>query len=306
MPKTKTSKPSAEDSLPQPEPSDAANTGAPSERSRPDTEKATQAPPVSVPAAPTSTDLAAADDPAVYQALTAADERQIQAEIEGRALGAMVYSFRQGGGTVTGLSWKGVQEAVRQMNTRGLGRIRVTSQPPTFEDIVVTVDGEERKAIRCTVYAEDEIHGSGRWGTATQTRQQKTKKGWIDDPFADSKALSKAQRNAIEGMVPLELVETLKAAYLGSGSVEYIQGTAVDVTELPPPLEDEKAQELGDEIRALYEEFKRTHPEGLKAMTPAAFNRYFTAVQHDHQRLEDFRDHMKAEVEKAKEAAADA
>jgi hypothetical protein len=265
--------------------------------------------------------VAVASDPRVYEALTEADERQIMAEIEGRALGAMVYSFRQGGGNVTGLSWKGVQEAVRQMNTRHMGRIKIAESPaPVFDEITVEVDTGKtdgdgqpqrvsKRAVRCTVYALDEVYGSGRYGTATQLREFKRRKGdkkgnpiWETDTFADSKALSKAQRNAMEGMLPLELVEELKAAYLGKGSVEYINATAVDVTELPPALTDERAKELGDEIRKLYSAFKREHPEGMKSMPPAEFNRYFMAAQHDHDRLEDFKAFMEQKVVEAVDA----
>lgn len=272
--------------------------------------------------APTSNDLAIPEDQRVYQALTAADERQIIAEIEGRAIKAMVYSFPSEGGQATGLSWKGVQEAVRQMNTRKMGRIKVTDRPPIYEEITVDVDTgrkdddgaivtEAHKAVRVQVYAVDEVFGSARWGTATQlrdfkARSKKDKKGnplWFPDSFADAKALSKAQRNAMEGMLPLELVEELKAAYVGKGSVEYIDSTAVDITELPPALDDERAQVLGDEIRKLYADFKQLHPNGLKAMPPAEFNRYYVAAQHSHERLEDFKQHMEQKVEEAKKAA---
>lgn len=262
------------------------------------------------------------EDQRVCQALTAADERQIIAEIEGRALGAMVYSFPSEGGKATGLSWKGVQEAVRQMNTRNMGRIKISKSPaPAFEEITVEVDTgqrdddgqpikEARRAVRCTVYGEDEVYGSARFGTATQLRdfksKKKDKKGspiWFSDSFADAKALSKAQRNAMEGMLPLELVEELKAAYIGKGSVEYIDAVAVDVTDMPPALDDQKAKALGDEIRALYADFKKVHPEGMKAMPPAEFNRYFVAAQHSHERLEDFKAHMEQRVAEAKEEA---
>jgi len=274
------------------------------------------------PAPTISTDLAVLEDQRVYQALTAADEQQIIAEIEGRALGAMVYSFPSEGGKATGLSWKGVQEAVRQMNTRQMGRIKIAKDPgPSFEEITVEVDTgrrdadgqpikEGRRAVRCTVYGEDEIYGSARFGTATQLRdfksKKKDKKGnpiWFSDSFADAKALSKAQRNAMEGMLPLELVEELKAAYIGQGKVEYISAVAVDVTDLPPALDDEKAKELGDEIRARYAAFKKAHPEGMKAMPPAEFNRYFVAAQHSHERLEDFKDHMEQRLAEALEMA---
>ena len=276
--------------------------------------------PRSAPDSPAPMDLAVPEDQRVYQALTAADERQIIAEIEGRALGAMVYSFPSEGGKATGLSWKGVQEAVRQMNTRNMGRIKIAREPsPSFEEITVEVDTgkrgddgqpikESRCAVRCTVYGEDQVYGSARFGTATQLRdfksKKKDKKGnpiWFSDSFADAKALSKAQRNAMEGMLPLELVEELKAAYIGKGSVEYIDAVAVDVTDMPPALDDEKAKTVGDEIRSLYAHFKKVHPEGMKAMPPAEFNRYFVAAQHSHERLEDFKSHMEQRVEEAEE-----
>jgi hypothetical protein len=296
--------------------------GTEPENERAASEAPSQAAPSEPPAQPS--ELIVADDPQrVYQALTAADERQIMAEIEGRAVDAMVYSFPSEGGKATGLSWKGVQEAIRQMNTRQMGRIKVTDQPPIFEEITVDVAtgrkddegrtvNEPRRAVRVQVYALDEVYGTARWGTATQLREfksknKKDKKGdplWFPDSFADAKALSKAQRNAMEGMLPLELVEELKAAYLGKGRVEYINSTAVDITELPPALDDDLAKQLGDEIRGLYAEFKQTHPSGLKAMPPAEFNRYYIAAQHSHDRLEDFRAHMEQRVAEAKEAAA--
>lgn len=277
--------------------------------------------PASEASAPTA-DLSYPEDQRVFQALTAADERQIIAEIEGRALGAMVYSFPSEGGKATGLSWKGVQEAVRQMNTRNMGRIKVTDRPPIVEDVDVDVDTgkrdeegrvvtESRHAVRVQVYAVDEVFGTARWGVATQLREFKSRNKkdkqqaplWFPDQFADAKALSKAQRNAMEGMLPLELVEELKAAYIGQGSVEYIDAVAVDVTDMPPALDDEQAKALGDEIRSLYADFKRTHLEGMKAMPPAEFNRYFVAAQHSHDRLADFKAHMEQRVEEAEKAA---
>lgn len=261
------------------------------------------------------------DDGVVYRALSAADERQIMAEIEGRAVSTMVYSFPSEGKTVTGLSWLGVQEAIRQMNTRRLGRIAIDPDHTTFEEVTVEVqvgadeDGqpiiEPLPAVRCRVFARDEVFGSGREGVATQTRRyrlrKKDKQGkaiWVPDPFADAKALSKAQRNAMEGMLPLELVEELKQLYLGAGRVEYISGSAVDVTDLPPALTDERATKLGEEIRGLYDEFKRIHPDALKDLPPAAFNRYMLAAQHSHERLEDFKAHMEQKFAEAREAAA--
>jgi hypothetical protein len=273
-----------------------------------------------VPTAPPALPLVEGD---LYQALSAADERQIMAELEGRAVKTMVYSFRQDGKPATGLSWVGVQEAVRQMNTRNMGRIAVTDFEPTFETVVIDVDTgktdedgqpitEPREAVRVRVYARDEVYGTARWGTATQLRSfklkdKRDKKGrpiWKPDQFADAKALSKAQRNAMEGMLPLELVEELKALYLGQGRVEYIEASAIDVTDLPPPLTDDRAKKLTDEIRELYDRLKRD--AGLKVLPPAEFHRYMAAAEHSHDRLEDFKAFLIQRVEEAQkqEAAA--
>jgi hypothetical protein len=262
------------------------------------------------------------DEEELYRALTAADEAQIMAEIEGRAVDAMVYSFRQDGKPATGLSWVGVQEAVRQMNTRNMGRIAVTDSPPLLERVTIELEvgktGEGAtetmavEAVRATAYARDEMYGTARWGVAVQPRMYRLrnatdKRGraiWRPDMFADAKALSKAQRNAMEGMLPLELVEELKATYLGQGKVKYIEATATDVTDLPAPLTDDRAKAQGIRLRELYAEFKQVHPEALRAMPPAEFNRYMVAAQHSHERLDDFIAHMQQRLDEAREAAA--
>lgn len=269
--------------------------------------------------APSEADLTPAYPEDVYRALSAADERQMAQEIQGNAVSAMLYSFPQGGSRIFGLSWKGVREAIRVINTRGMGRIRIDpSIKPEYEEVTVKVDTgqtddknrpktDERKAIRCTVYAVDEMHGGGQFGTATQLAEMKLNKKdkdgapiWMPDPFAAAKALSKAERNALEPLIPLELVEELKVLFEGKGAVEYIPGVGREKAPDPlPALTDEKAKALEAEIRELYQEFKRAHPEDWKkdlkdgGMRPADFNRSFIAAQHSHDRLGDFRDHMK-------------
>lgn len=243
-----------------------------------------------------------------FEALSLADERQVTAELEGRALSSMVYGFEVGGQKVFGLSWIGAREVVRAFNARTQSEIRISDQtPPVFEDVqVVTVVGwdeeankplkEERPAIRCTVYGMDATTGSGQWGTATVPRDQINKRGKRDgsyyattpDGFAANKALSKAQRNALEPMVPRQFVEELIALFKGQDKVEYIRGTGRDVTpELPPALTDERAKKLAGECRELYGRFKKL--VGPKSKTPAWFQQQLTASQHSHEALEDFR-----------------
>lgn len=264
--------------------------------------------------APPAADLVPSHPEDVYRALSIADERQIAQELQGRAVKAMIYSFpAEGGGKQMGLSWVGVREAVRQINTRGLGQIRVVKDPaPQFEDVIWTVDTgkrnddgqpitQDRPAIRVTVYAEDEMHGGGNWGTATQLRHYKSaklkdKNGdplWFPDPFAATKALSKAERNAQEPFIPREIVEELFSLYQGKqGRVEYIPGVGRELPDedRPPPLTDKRAKTQGDRIRALYDELKQV--AGAAVFPPALFNKSFTAVQHDHERMDDFIKHL--------------
>lgn len=256
-----------------------------------------------------------------YRAMSRADELQIAQEIQGNAPKAMLYSFRQKGSQVLGLSWKGVREAVRQINTRGLGRIGVAGDvTPTFEEVTIDVDTglkdddgrpilEKREAVRVTVLVRDEQHGGSGWGTATQTKEMKLKQKdkkdrpiWQPDPFAATKALSKAQRNALEPFVPLELVEELKEQYKGTGSVDYIEGTAHELPDLPPPLDDELAKEKVEQIRKLYADFKKKDPEATKKLTPGQFNRFLDTAQRDsHERLDDFIAHLTGLIEGSEE-----
>lgn len=267
---------------------------------------------------PPAAELVPAYPEDVYRAMSAADERQIAQEIQGRAVTDMLYGFRQDGHDVVGLSWKGVREAVRQVNTRGFGRIHIDSAVlPAFDEVTVPVDTgkaddkghpitEERKAIRVTVYARDEMHGGGNFGTATQLCEmklsRKAKDGrniWRPDPFAATKALSKAERNAQEPFIPLELVEELKTLYKGNGQVEYIPGVGSEVTSEPAPaLTDAKAKKQIAKVRKLYEDVKKKH--GLTKLPPARFNHYLTAAQHSHERLDDLIAHLEGETAEAK------
>lgn len=255
--------------------------------------------------------------PEVFEAMTLADERQVAAELEGRATKTMVYGFKTGGQQVFGLSWIGVREAIRQMNARTSAEIRIdNSRPPVFEDTTVlaevgwdqdenTAVKEEVPAIRVSVYALDVQHGTGFWGTATVPRDQISKKKrdrlgrYMTNPdgFAANKALSKAQRNALEGHLPRELVEEIINLYRGTEAVEYIEGRSTQI-DAPPALTDDRAKAAGDRARELYAELKRI--SGAKTLTPGRFHQLFTAVQHDHDRLDDFVAYMEETVEQAK------
>lgn len=229
----------------------------------------------------------------VFRVLSAHDELQILDEIQGRALDVMVYSFPdEGGGMTTGLSYKGVAEVVRTLNVRGFTRIRVS--PTVRPEFSKTTTESGAEAWQCVVYAENEYHGGGNFGTFVQPTLVETDAGMVPSPFVRTIALSKAQRNAYEPLLPIELVEALKAQYIGQGRVKRIPQAAPEAGEVTPALTDDKAKEQIARCEAIYDEIKNIN---RYAMVPGQFHRLIVQSQHDHDALdrtvgvlEDFRD----------------
>lgn len=253
-------------------------------------------------AAPTPEQIQAAPD--VYRRMELEDERLVMEELQGRALDVMLYSYEDSGGRrQTGFSVVGASESANTLNRRGLTRIRVSPDyPPQFEE--VKVGGED--AIRCTVYVEDAKHGSGVWATAEQPLKiTKRGGGKINDPFVYRKALSKAQRNGFERLIPVELVEYLKAQYLGAGQVKVIPGADRPDYDRPPPLDDAEAKKKIKRLEAIYDEIKEIgRREGMIVMPPGQFNALVIQSHHDHGALDRTIEHLEGFRDTEKEIAA--
>lgn len=256
-----------------------------------------------------------------FRVMDALDEAQILDAILGNASDVMVYSFSAGGKQQTGLSWQGVAECVREQNARGHTAIRVSGVvvPQLSEYQEPDEHGNVQTFIRALVYAEDVRNGGGQWGLASQakmmTYNQERNPGRKPtlDPFAATKALSKAQRNAQVVLVPLVFRQSLIAAATNQPSkVQQIRlgrGHAAAIG--PPPLTDEKAVAVKGEIRGVYDQIKALDPMRL---LPGNFNAKLTYAESEHARLEDLlaelvsmRDWLASEAAKraAEEAAKD-
>jgi hypothetical protein len=222
----------------------------------------------------------------VFRAMDRADEIQILEEIQGRALDVMVYSFTPGGGgaKVTDLSYAGVREVVRTLNARGYTRIRISNQEPKMEELME--DG--KRFHRVSVYAEDEATGLGQWGVALEpTHMTKRNGDEVWDKFAITKALNKAQRNAMKAVIPVEFQQTIIAQFLGDEKrVRQIQAGpgAEAIAELPPPLDDDLMKDLQQQARERYMVLREMNP---LALLPARFHAWVTHSAHDHQRTRD-------------------
>lgn len=171
--------------------------------------------------------LPADPESVAFQRFDAEDDQQILAQIQGRnldILDRLVYSYTdRRGAVITGLSLTGVRETVREMNRRGLARIRVTSAPP-----IITETDDYIDAI---VYAEDELNGGGSWGAKRQGKRA----GNYVNPFALEQAISKAQRNAMFALIPAAHVAEMIREYIADGRSHDIKTGSARIAELPAP-----------------------------------------------------------------------
>ena len=123
-----------------------------------------------------------------FELLDQRDEEQILAEIKGQIITEMFYELTVGGKKVTGISWVGTKEISRKYGGISMGL-------PQVEDL-----GEFYAA---SVQATDKRNDVTLVGTALQPKNITLKTGEVkSDPFAYTKATSKAQRNAIRALIP--------------------------------------------------------------------------------------------------------
>ena len=149
-----------------------------------------------------------------YEAMDLVDESQIVNEIEGKiADEALVYSFpdRTSGKEITGLSWKGTKAVWWEFNKKGYTQMTVT-------DKVVITQGDNY--VDVAIYAYDELRKIGAWGMARGYTKQQTRSGEVEDRFASAKAMSKAQRNALNQLFPMEMVAKMLKLFIKQGKVQ--------------------------------------------------------------------------------------
>ena len=123
------------------------------------------------------------------------DDQEIVQMMTGQAIDAYVYSFRSGGKTVEGLTLAGVNEAA---NRRG----GIQVEEAQYED-------RENSWI-AVVKATDTLTGNSRYGACEQPKKQ----GGRDDPYAFTKAVHKAQRNAVKQLLPTPVIQEVISFYL--------------------------------------------------------------------------------------------
>lgn len=131
-----------------------------------------------------------------YELMERRDDEQILAELQGRFLDEYVYEINQDGHPVTGLSWIGTKEASREY-----GGIQVP-----LEKLKIVEENE--KSITIAVEARDVFTGTSRIGVKRQSKMLRRRDGSVmENPFYFEQATSKAQRNAINAVIPYTFVK---------------------------------------------------------------------------------------------------
>lgn len=123
------------------------------------------------------------------------DDQSIVEMMTGQAIQDYVYSFKQGGRVVEGLTLAGINEAA---NRRGGIQVEKVEYKETEHSWLATAE------------ARDTITGNSRYGAYEQPKMN----GGRKDPFAFTKAIHKAQRNAIKQLLPVPVIREVLNFYL--------------------------------------------------------------------------------------------
>ena len=132
---------------------------------------------------------------AEYEVVDQVDDQAIVELMTGQTIQDYVYSFKQGGRVVEGLTLAGINEAA---NRRG----GIQVEEVKYEEL-------DHSWI-ATAKAVDTITGSSRYGAYEQSKMN----GSRPDPFAFTKAIHKAQRNAIKQLIPVPVIRDVLNFYL--------------------------------------------------------------------------------------------
>ena len=123
------------------------------------------------------------------------DDQAIVEMMTGQTIQDYVYSFKQGNKMVEGLTLAGINEAA---NRRGGIQVNESNYQETDYSWIVTAE------------AIDTITGNSRYGAYEQPKMLGGKK----DPFAFTKAIHKAQRNAVKQLILVPVIREVLNFYL--------------------------------------------------------------------------------------------
>lgn len=177
------------------------------------------------------------NDGSIFRTLDGLDDELIKAELENRITKVWVYSFKQGGKTITGLSKVGVDAACTEMAKSGHiieeGLVAHELDPTDHEYVLFKVT-----ATRVLVNLDSglRINMETVNGTKRQWTKMKKHDKFVPDPFYYEKGAMKAVRNARSRLIPEEVKATITTMAQAKGRVKTV--TEKDhrpKAETPPP-----------------------------------------------------------------------
>lgn len=237
------------------------------------------------------------DEQEVFAVLDRHDERAIMEELQRRGTQRLFYNFD---GHVD-LSIHGVLEAIGLMNRTG--KVQIAVEPSSAVIEVVQLDGKPH--VKARVYARDAVTGFGVFGTSTQEQYMKRRNGSeVFDKFAETKALNKAQRNALGMCIPQPIRQAMIAQVTkDSGLMRDVQHGvgAAEMAELPPADTSPEAEALRVEIQAAYDELRGVD---VTLLLPGQYHVTLQQASHSVVELRAFLGWLNAKLETAKAGAA--
>jgi hypothetical protein len=161
------------------------------------------------------------EETAPFQVMDFADDEQILAEVQGKGAAIAeewIYSFRQKDGKeVTGLSWLGTKNAAYWFRRKKMADLFIT-------DLTVEEDPTDPEYKLVKASCEDKINGGKMWGVKRQWTKMKLRDGsTVIDPFWYEKGTSKAQRNAMQSMMPADWITKLIKEWTGLGKIKSLE-----------------------------------------------------------------------------------
>lgn len=136
-----------------------------------------------------------------------ADDAIIEKELLGNVLPYFVYEYKdRDGEIVRGLTFKGVSEVVRRLNSDKKSGYKIRLNPDQCK-IERDIEQNEMKGVAVTVFAENLIDANSAWGSKFEAYEKEDRYGKkYTVGFPLEKALSKAERNAKRKLIPQKVV----------------------------------------------------------------------------------------------------
>ena len=157
-----------------------------------------------------------------FELLDQRDEEQILAEIKGQIITEMFYELTVGGKKVTGISLVGIKEISRKYGGISMGHPKVDDLGDYYAANILATDNRNDVTFGGTALQPKQmtVHDLDKNGSWLKDADGAYVTHLVPDPFAYTKAVSKARRNAIRALLPerylIEMYQYFKNQKTGS------------------------------------------------------------------------------------------